>query len=132
MCGEFEEEDYIDDQLFGRLLQMADKYGVTPGEAGDSGPPDLTTQEARSHYMTGLFQAGLTRSLTDSNNLPPGARMDGVAGQAIAFARLAGFLAGQLPPGADVLRPVIDALMEGHREPADWSHSHEHHHGHEH
>lgn len=71
MCGEFEEEDYIDDQLFGRLLQMADKYGVTPGEAGDSGPPDLTTQEARSHYMTGLFQAGLTRSLTDSNNLPP-------------------------------------------------------------
>lgn len=128
MCGEFEEEDYIDDHLFGRLLQMAGKYGVVPAEAGEIGPSDLSTQEARSQYMTGLFQAGLTRALNDANNLPTGARMDGVAGQAIAFARLAGFLAGQLPPGADVLRPVIDALMEGHREPGEWGHSHDHHH----
>lgn len=140
MCGEFEEEDYIDDHLFDRLLQMADKYGVVPTEPGENGPSDLSTQEARSQYMTGLFQAGLTRAVKDANNLPPGERMDGVAGQAIAFARLAGFLAGQLPPGADVLRPVIDSLMEGHREPAEWGnshhhphdHSHDHHHGHEH
>ncbi|MEX0603547.1 MAG: hypothetical protein WD623_07610 [Marinobacter sp.] len=132
MCGEFEEEDYIDDQLFSRLLQMASKYGVTPSAADASTPSDLSTEEARSNYMSGLFQAGLTRAVGDANNLGMGERMDGVAGQAIAFARLAGFLAGQLPPGADVLRPVIDALMEGHREPAEWgqSHNHDHHHHH--
>lgn len=128
MCGEFEEEDYIDDHLFGRLLQMAGKYGVVPDESGTGAPADLSEQEARSRYMTGLFQAGLTRALNDANNLPQGERMDAVAGQAIAFARLAGFLAGQLPPGADVLRPTIEALMEGHREPAERAQSHDHHH----
>ncbi|MEP1217599.1 MAG: hypothetical protein ABJM11_02095 [Marinobacter sp.] len=133
MCGEFEEEDYIDDQLFGRLLQMASKYGVSPVQADEATPSDLSTQEARSSYMSGLFQAGLTRAVNDANNLAMGERMDAVAGQAIAFARLAGFLAGQLPPGADVLRPVIDALMEGHREPAEWGVSaHDHHHQHDH
>jgi hypothetical protein len=132
MCGEFEEEDYIDDHLFGRLLQMASKYGVTPSAVDASTPSDLSTQEARSNYMSGLFQAGLTRAVSDANNLGMGERMDGVAGQAIAFARLAGFLAGQLPPGADVLRPVIEALMEGHREPAEWGRSHDHDHHHHH
>jgi hypothetical protein len=132
MCGEFEEEDYIDDHLFERLVQMSGKHGVVPTEVSESGRSDLSTQAARSQYMTDLFQAGLTRALNDANNLSPGQRMDGVAGQAIAFARLAGFLAGQLPPGADVLRPVIDALMEGHREPSDWADSHEHHHHHAH
>jgi hypothetical protein len=129
MCGEFEEEDFIDDQLFARFLQIASKYGVSPSEPDASTPTDLSTQEARSHYMSGLFQAGLTRAVNDANNLAMGERMDGVAGQAIAFARLAGFLAGQLPPGADVLRAVIDALMEGHREPIEWGQSaHDHHH----
>jgi hypothetical protein len=136
MCGEFEEEDYIDDQLFGRLLQMASKYGVSPAQADETTPPDLSTQEARSSYMSGLFGAGLTRAVNDANNLAMGERMDAVAGQAIAFARLAGFLAGQLPPGADVLRPAIEALMEGHREPAEWGRSahdhHHHHHDHDH
>lgn len=134
MCGEFEEEDYIDDHLFGRLLQMAGKHGVAPGGAGTDRPPELSSPEARSQYMTGLFKAGLTRALNDADQLPQGERMDAVAGQAIVFARLAGFLAGQLPPGADVLRPTIEALMEGHREPAEWAHAHEHdhHHGHEH
>lgn len=132
MCGEFEEEDYIDDHLFGRLLQMAGKHGIVAGEAGSGGPSDLSTPEARSEYMTGLFKAGLTRAVNDANQLAQGERMDAVAGQAIVFARLAGFLAGQLPPGADVLRPTIEALMEGHREPSEWGHAHEHHHHHEH
>lgn len=132
MCGEFDEEDYIDDHLFSRLLGMAGKHGVVPGEPDESASPDLSEQAARSDYMTSLFKAGLTRALNDANNLNPGDRMDAVAGQAMAFARLAGFLAGQLPPGADILRPSIEAFMDGHREPAEWGRQHDHHHSHEH
>lgn len=132
MCGEFDDEDYIDEHLFGRLIQLAGKHGVKPAESGAGAPADLSDQDARSQYLTALFQAGLTRALNDANNLPQGDRMDAVAGQAIVFARLAGFLAGQFPPGADLLRPTIEALMEGHREPGEYAHSHDHHHGHEH
>jgi hypothetical protein len=134
MCGEFDEEDHIDEHLFGRLLKLAGEHGVEPGAPGTDAPAQLSEQAARSHYMSRLFQAGLTRAVNDANNLPQGERMDAIAGQAIVFARLAGFLAGQFPPGADVLRPTIEALMEGHAEPSERHHSHHSHHhaGHEH
>ena len=41
-----------------------------------------------------------------------------LAGQAIVFARLAGFLAAQFPPDADLFRMVTGAIVDGHSEPA--------------
>ncbi len=46
------------------------------------------------------------------------AGVDAMASQAIAFARLAGFIAGQLPPDADLFRSVIDAVSAGYAETA--------------
>ncbi|WP_211208470.1 hypothetical protein [Pseudomonas agarici] len=128
MCGEFDDEDLIDEYLFARLLQLASQHGVKLGEAGTHTPQRLSGREARNSYMTQLFQAGLTRAINDANSLPEGERMDVIAGQAIVFARLAGFLAGQLPPGADTLRPTIEALMEGYSEPVERANKHDHHH----
>lgn len=127
MCGEFDEEDYIDERLFGRFVQLAGQHGVRPTDPGSDAPHRLSEQAERTHYMEQLFRAGLTRAVNDAGNLPQGERMDAVAGQAIVFARLAGFLAGQLPPGADVLRPAIEALLEGHNEPKERTHAHHHH-----
>ena len=63
--------------------------------------------------------------------------VDALASQAIALARLAGFLAGQLPPEADLYRAVIEAVSAGHNEPREIAEAHHrahdhHHHDHDH
>jgi hypothetical protein len=60
-----------------------------------------------------------------------------LASEAIVLARLAGFLGGHLPPETDIFRNLVDALMDGHREPERQSldrrkHAHDHHHAHGH
>jgi len=56
--------------------------------------------------------------LNDASNLPRGEHMDALAGQAIVFARLAGFLAGQFPPETDLFRTISGAMLDAHNEPA--------------
>ena len=119
MCGEIYEHDHIDKELFDRFVELAGRHGVSPGSPdGDMPSTLLTGQAQRSAYMDGLFKAGLARAVSNGANLPPGDRMDSLAGQAIVFARLAGFLAGQFPPEADLFHSTIGALMEGHDEQA--------------
>lgn len=132
MCGDFEESDLIDEQLFNRLLEQAKEQGVVPARPGADAPADLSAEEARTAYLQRLFQAGLSRAVNDAGNLPQGERMDAVAGQALAFARLAGFLAGQLPPEADLFRAVTEALMQGHRERQEWERDRQRHYQHAH
>jgi hypothetical protein len=126
MCGEIEEEERIDEELFGRFVALAKGHGVSPGAPGKDAPTQLMEEAARSAYMECLFQAGLARAVNDAGNLPQGERMDALVGQAIVFARLAGFLAGQLPPEADVFRMITAALMEGHKESAQGARAHAH------
>jgi ribose 5-phosphate isomerase RpiB len=121
MCGDFDDHDRFDDELFERFIELAGRFGVTPGQPGGNAPVQLTEEDARAAYMKDLFRAGLTRSLNDAANLPHGEHMDALAGQAIVFARLAGFLAGQFPPQTDLFRTVSGALLEGHGEPASLS-----------
>lgn len=118
MCGEIDEQERVDGELFERFLDLAGRHGIAPGTPGGDAPGDLSDQAARSAYLNGLFGAGLRRSVTDAAALPEGERMDAVAGQAIAFARLAGFLAGQFPPDADLFRTAVNAMLEGHAEAA--------------
>ena len=118
MCGEIDEQSAIDGELFDRFLELAGRHGVSPGNPGGDAPERLTEQSERAAYMDRLFKAGLTRVVNDAANLPQGERMDVVAGQAIVFARLAGFLAGQFPPDVDLFRTVVGTLVEGHKEPA--------------
>ncbi len=135
MCGDIEDDTSLDDELLARLTAHAKKYNavvrdrMTGSEAGYSGEVD------RSQYMTTLFRDGLSRALGDAAAAPDGAHTDAIACQAIVFARLAGFLAGHIPPGADMFRTVVDAVMDGHKEPLEIAgrHDHGHHaHGHDH
>lgn len=116
MCGDLDEDDRIDEELFDRFLHLAGHYGVEPRPTATNTPANLADEATRAAYMNGLFKAGLARAVDDASHLPQGTHMDAVAGQAIVFARLAGFLAGQFPPQADLFRTVLAALMEGHRE----------------
>ena len=118
MCGEIDEQEQIDDELFERLIERTQRFGVLLKTGGDSGPSHLDSEESRKAYMDDLFKAGLTRCVNDAAGLPDGERMDAVAGQAIVFARLAGFLTAQFPPEADLFRTVTAAVFDSHNEVA--------------
>lgn len=116
MCGEFDEQSRIDEELFDRFLELAASFGVVPETPASDAPTDLNEQSVRTAYLDRLFKLGLERAASDASNLPQGERMDALAGQAIVFARLAGLLAGQFPPEADLFRTVVGTLVESHNE----------------
>jgi hypothetical protein len=135
MCGELDEEVHVDNEIFQRFLQIARHHGAVP-QSGAAALPDLEEESGRSSYMETLFSAGLVRAVSDASAAAEGQRVDAIAAQAIAFARLAGFLAGQLPPEADLFRATVEALTDGHALPGRTAdrirHAHDHHHGHHH
>lgn len=114
MCGDFDDAERMDDDLFERFCAHAKQFGVKPHSGGNNAPKRLETDNDRAEYMKQLFAAGLSRCSNDAANLPRGERMDAIAGQAIVFARLAGFLTAQLPPEADLFRTVTAAVVDGH------------------
>ncbi|NNC77629.1 MAG: hypothetical protein HKN77_06650 [Woeseiaceae bacterium] len=118
MCGEFDDNERIDEELFDRFLELALHFKVQPDSDSVSSPADLQSEDARSKYMDELFRAGLKRCMNDAANLPLGERMDALAGQAIVFARLVGFLTAQFPPEVDLYRTVTAAIQDGYNEPA--------------
>lgn len=163
MCGELDDNVQIGQDLLDRFKVMSRMMGLSdPQEKAavspTSGPKALASSAGRARYMDQLFNAGLTRALADSAAADPEETIDALASQTIAFARLAGFLAGQLPPEADLFRAAMEAFMAGHAETGrltaqyrrdqdeahghshedhehehDHSHSHDHHHhGHSH
>lgn len=135
MCGELDDDVQVDTEIFQRFLQIARHHGAMP-QGAEHVLPDLEEASGRSAYMDTLFSAGLVRAVSDASTASEGQRVDAIAAQAIAFARLAGFLAGQLPPEADLFRAAIEAMTDGHAMPgraADKiNHAHDHHHGHHH
>ena len=118
MCGEFDDQEQIDDELFERFIELTQRFGVLPPGNDNGGPTNLDSEDARKDYMEDLFKAGLTRCVNDAAGLPNGERMDAIAGQAFVFARLAGFLTAQFPPETDLFRTVTAAVFDGHNEPA--------------
>jgi hypothetical protein len=135
MCGELDEDLQVDNEIFARFLQIARHHGAVPQDT-QIAVPDLEPAAGRSTYMETLFTAGLTRAVSDASAAQEGQRVDAIAAQAIAFARLAGFLAGQLPAEADLFRATVEALTDGHAMPGrtvdEIRHAHDHHHGHGH
>lgn len=121
MCGDFDEQERVDEELFERFLEEIRRFGVAISPDAAGGPPNLDSEEIRGKYMDDLFRAGLTRCVNDAISLPYGERMDALAGQAIVFARLAGFITAHFPPEADLFRMVTGAVVDGHNDP---EHSH--------
>lgn len=153
MCGELDDTIQINAEIENRLTILARHVGVdAPGTIGTPGP--LAEDAARAAYMEKVFREGLADCLRDVGGAAEDEKIDAIAARAIAFARLAGFLAGQLPPEADLFRSTVEALTDGHAEPRritarlraamedhhhhgdeDGHHSHGHHHhshGHDH
>jgi len=134
MCGDIDEQDRIDEELFERFLKLISNYDITPVSTNNSlPPPRLEDSNQRAAYMETLFRSALGRTVNDAINLPSGERMDILAGQAIVFARAAGFLAAHFPPENDLFRTLIAAFMEGYKEvERTEQHVEPHHHHHSH
>ncbi len=133
MCGDIDDDTSLDDELLARLTAHAKKYDAVASDRAGASEAGFSGEADRSRYMSALFRDGLCRALADANAAPDGARADAIACQAIVFARLAGFLAGHIPPGADMFRTLVDALMDGHKEPTEFAERHHHdHHAHDH
>lgn len=136
MCGEIDENLQVNQELLERFNVMAQMLGAKALEAGQGSPTGLAEADGRAAYMDQLFNLGLVRALTDANAAEEGEAVDAIASQAIAFARLAGFIAGQLPPDADLFRSVVEAVTAGHaetgrlvrqyRDAQDQAHGHSH------
>lgn len=133
MCGDLDDDVQLDNEILQRFLMIARNHGAIP-QSNASAPPDLGETAGRSAYMDTLFSAGLARAVSDAAATREGQRVEAIAAQAIAFARLAGFLAGQLPPEADLFRAAVEALTDGHAMPGRTAdklrhdHDHDHHH----
>ena len=140
MCGEIDENSLIGQEILERLTVMSGMLGVKAVDVGGPAPDALASAEGRAAYMEQIFRAGLTRALSDSTSVESEDAVDAVAAQAIAFGRLAGFMAGQLPPEADLFRSVVEAVTAGYAETARLAerhakqhadphgHPHDHHH----
>ncbi len=134
MCGEIDEQVLVGQDLLEHLSVLSRRLGLTTSDAGGPAPEDLAEAEGRAAYMEATFRSGLARALGDVERAAEEERVDALACQAIALARLAGFLAGQLPPEADLFRATVEALTAGHAEPREIGEAarHDHHHHHEH
>jgi hypothetical protein len=135
MCGDLDDDTRLDDELFARLVALAGRYGVAPPERRQPPRADLAGEQARHAYMSRLFSEVLTHVVGDAAASPEGSRADAIADQAIVLARLAGFLAGQLPPETDLFRATVEAMTDGYGEPGRRlaeAQGHHHHHHHDH
>ncbi len=116
MCGDFDDHERFDEELFDEFIHKLTHLGIRPDPDAEGTPPRLDSEDIRATYMESLFKAGLTRCANDAASMPMGEHMDALAGQAIVFARLAGFLAAQFPSSADQFRSVITAVIDSHSE----------------
>ena len=138
MCGEIDEQVVVGQDLRARLNGLTSGMDLPKPSGCGENPVNLADAAGRGAYMERIFSAGLARSLEDIERATDDESVDALAAQAIALARLAGFLAGQLPPEADLFRALIEAVSAGHAEPQERAlairraHDHEHAHDHHH
>lgn len=136
MCGEIDEQVQVGQDLLEQMRVMARRQGLEPGAGTGAAPTGLAEAEGRAAYMEAVFRDGLARAMADIAAAEEDETVDALAAQAIALARLAGYLAGQLPPEADLFRALIEAVSAGHAEPQRLAAAHraeqDHHHGHSH
>ena len=130
MCGDLEEEDRFEGDLYQRfLVQSQAMLGKVP-----AGGSDL------NRYLDTLFNDLLKRCVTDAEQVASPNAYRQMAMQSLVLARLAGFLAGHVALNEDPMRKVMEALMHGYQEaespPERDHHGHDHEHphddGHEH
>jgi hypothetical protein len=125
MCGDLEEEDRLEGDLYQRFLVHSQAMLERPSSGDDM-----------SRYLDDLFKAVLKRCVSDAEKAASPNAYRQVAMQSLVMARLAGFLAGQVALNEDPMRKVLEAVMLGYQEaespPERDHHGHDHDHGHGH
>ena len=119
MCGDLDEGDRFEGDLFQRFLVHAQVLLERKAAAGDG----LNAQLDR------LFADLLKRCEIDSQAATDPYRL--LAMQSLVMARLAGFLAGHVALQEDPLRKLMEAVMLGYGE-AETTRREHHHHGDDH
>ena len=123
MCGDLEEEDKLEGDLYQRFLAHSRAMLEQPLAGGDM-----------NRYLDGLFQSLLKRCADDAEQVASPNGYKQLAMQSLVLARLAGFLAGHVALNEDPMRKVMEALMLGYQEaevPPERDH-HGHGQGHDH
>ena len=134
MCGEIDENLSINADLLHQFQYLAAKQIGDVKAMPAPSPVNLDQPNGRATYMRQLFNHILADMAQQLQQAEDTEVVDTIASQAIALARLAGFVGGQLPPASDLYRATIDAVSAGHddcRRMLKDGH-HDHHHGHHH
>ena len=122
MCGDLEEEDRLEGDLYQRFLVHSQAM-LERASTGDD----------MSRYLDDLFKTVLKRCVNDAEKAASPNAYRQVAMQSLVMARLAGFLAGQVALNEDPMRKVLEAVMLGYQEaeapPERDHHGHDHIHG---
>ena len=122
MCGDLEEEDRLEGDLYQRFLVHSQAM-LERASTGDD----------MSRYLDDLFKTVLKRCVDDAEKAASPNAYRQVAMQSLVMARLAGFLAGQVALNEDPMRKVLEAVMLGYQEaeapPERDHHGHDHIHG---
>jgi hypothetical protein len=126
MCGDLEEDDRFEGDLYQRFLV----HSRTLLERAPAANGEL------SAYLDGLFADLLKRCVDDAETVASPKAYRQVAMQSLVLARLAGFLAGHVALNEDPLRKLMEAVMLGYGEaesmPARGRHDHDHQHDDDH
>ena len=122
MCGDLEEEDRFEGDLYQRFLVHSQAM-LAKAPAGG---------EELNRYLDSLFNDLLKRCVKDAEQVASPNAYRQVAMQSLVLARLAGFLAGHVALNEDPMRKLMEAMMLGYAE-AEAPPAHDHHgHGHDH
>lgn len=125
MCGDLEEEDRFEGDLYRRFLLQSQAMLEQPAAQGDL-----------NRYLDGLFKDLLQRCVNDAEQVAAPNAYRTLAMQSLVLARLAGFLAGHVALNEDPMRKAMEALMHGYGEaetpPERDHHGHDHGHDHDH
>lgn len=135
MCGEIDEQVLIGQELMDRARALSQKLDLPEAGGRGEAPVGLADAEARGAYMEQVFRTTLAAALEDLARSAEEEAVDALASQAIALARVAGYLAGHLPAEADLYRAVIESATAGHSEARDTAEEmtrQDHHHHHDH
>ena len=126
MCGDLDEEDPFEGDLYQRFLVHSQAMLAKAPAGGD----DL------NRYLDALFHDLLKRCVNDAEQVASPNAYRQVAMQSLVLARLAGFLAGHVALNEDPLRKSMEAVLLGYGEadapPVQGRHGHSHSHDHEH
>ena len=105
MCGDLEEEDRLEGDLYQRFLVHSRAMLERQPSGGDM-----------NRYLDGLFNAVLQRCVTDAEAVAAPSAYKEVAMQSLVLARLAGFLAGHVALNEDPMHKLLEAVMLGYQE----------------